>query len=73
MAAGIVILLPPFPVNACDERWQTAPIALLVAAALLVILVVRFTALRFALGTCALLLAGYAAFVLYLGSALGCD
>jgi len=74
MGAGIgAILLTVFPVDVCREHWQVGPAALLGAAALLLILIIPFRAMPFVLGTGALVLAGFAAWVFYLASALGCE
>ena len=73
MAAAIVILLPPFRVDLCNESWRAAPAGLLAVAALLTIPIIRFPRTGLVLGTCALVLAAWAAWVLYFGNALGCD
>ncbi|MEX1254471.1 MAG: hypothetical protein WEE64_09025 [Dehalococcoidia bacterium] len=74
VAGGLVVLLlAVFRVDVCGERWQVAPLVLLAAAALMMIPIIRHGATRLMFGTCALIVAGVAAWILYLGSALGCE
>jgi hypothetical protein len=74
VAGGLVaLLLALVRVDVCEEGWAAAPAALLAAAVLLVVPAVRFASVRLALGTFAVIIAGLGAWVLFLGSALGCD
>jgi len=73
LVALIVVLLPAFSVNLCDEDWRAAPITILVIAGLLVIPAVGFSATRLVLGSCALALGVWAGWVLFFGNALGCE
>lgn len=74
-AAGLgAALLAAFPVDVCRERrWQVGPAVVLAVSALLLVPAVRFPAIRLALVTCAVMLAGLATWILYIGSALGCE
>jgi hypothetical protein len=72
-AATIAILLPPFRVDLCDPAWRAGPIALLAIAALLIVPMAAFSRARLALGAFVLGIAGWAAWLLYLGNALGCE
>ena len=71
--AGFIWILPVFRVDLCDDRWQTAPVALLAVAGLAALLAIRFAAARVALLSCALALAGLGAWTLVIGNALGCE
>jgi hypothetical protein len=72
-AATVAVLLPPFRVDLCDPDWRAGPIALLVIAGLLIIPIAAFARTRLVLGTFVASVAGWAAWVLYFGNALGCE
>ncbi len=74
LAAGIFILSFSWRVAWCSEGWKSSPVTFLVIAALLLPAIVRFGPIRLTLATFAFLVAGYASWLLYIGSALaGCD
>jgi hypothetical protein len=74
LLALLVVMLFAWRVAVCEDGWQASPITFLVVAALLLPAIAKFAAARLAITTFAFLLAGYASWLLYIGSALaGCD
>jgi hypothetical protein len=71
--AAVVVVPPWFRADLCADGWHTGPVIVLGISAATIVPAVLLPRLRLAFLVCALSLAGFAAWVLYIGSALGCE
>jgi hypothetical protein len=74
VAGGIpLFVIAIFRWDICDKYWYAVPAAMFGGAALVTLLAIRFATIRLPLASCAVVLTGFAAWMLFLAAAIGCE